>query len=106
MGLVRKMTRREAIKKRLAEATPGEWKFPYAGAMYSVEANKLIFPGPCDEQDATLIAHAPDDMRLLLEVVEVASNLTTDYGWKFKHNIPPKRYETLLEVLAKLEDEE
>lgn len=73
------------IKARLAAATPGPWEFDADDSeLYSINDEH----GGCitydlRSNDADFIIHAPEDIALLLEVVEVAMNhpdFTLDNG--------------------------
>lgn len=78
------MTRLEAIKKRLAEATPGPWKHYITGGIGEPIAHEIYDTVPTDdrmlcraakEHDGHFIAHAPADLAALLAVVEAAVDL-------------------------------
>jgi hypothetical protein len=77
----------DAIRKRLEAATPGDWEYNQGNIMVSrwSEADKegsqhvikdyvymVAWEGSCicDEEDVKFIAHAPTDIRELLEYVE------------------------------------
>lgn len=76
------MSREEDIRARLGAATPGPWKWqPYRSGgqtLYQVpdapvhELNilKTTDDWPPNNEDAALIAHAPDDLRYLLDRYE------------------------------------
>ena len=74
----------EPIKERLAAATPGPWEMSYdaddkwtsiTGQPYDDGGQWLVCPevATCEgepDADSTFIAHAPEDMRALIEEVE------------------------------------
>jgi hypothetical protein len=57
----------EAIKERLAAATPGPWT---QWATHYVCDKREKIAGPMLARDADLIAHAPEDLAALVEEVE------------------------------------
>lgn len=79
------MTRLDEIRARLEAATPGPWSADYwhgdplqtwavtddAGVKELAVADELT------EADALLIAHAPEDLRILLAVAEAAAEWIT-----------------------------
>lgn len=76
--------RLDAIAARLAAATPGPWQpYPWAGAWRVVPAYESSLE-ICDtgslthnaEEDATFIAHAPADIRSLLDELARLRTLT------------------------------
>lgn len=63
------MTRLEAIRARLEAATPGPWVKDVTGVWAGGEDNGRY------DANAALIAHAPDDLRLLLTVAEAVEEM-------------------------------
>lgn len=65
------MDRVEAIKDRLEKATPGPWEVGRQSGEPYVRGDKggttVMLFAPCQMEDAELIAHAPEDIRFLLE---------------------------------------
>lgn len=66
------MTSRSEILARLAAATPGPWQEVVRTVVRVESGGRLGAPvGHCDSlRDAELIAHAPDDLRHLLDVID------------------------------------
>lgn len=56
------------IKARLEKATPGPW-VEYDAKVY-VERGSVKIALPMGRKDAEFIAHAPEDIRFLLNVIE------------------------------------
>lgn len=75
------MSELDAIRDRLAAATPGPWRVPYPGCR-AIEAyddtvvvdtlNDGIGAGVCETADADFIAHAPEDVAILLAALDAA----------------------------------
>jgi hypothetical protein len=86
------MTKLDTIRQRWAAVTPGPWRRAWHGT-YEVEAPPNQLVADCGsigraKEDATAIAHAPDDIAYLLAEVErmrrfrarIASALGVIYG--------------------------
>lgn len=77
------MTRLDEIRARLEAATPGPWeayhaRFPnaYGEGFWRVDGpHERGYEGGFERADADLIAHAPEDLRLLLAVAEAAKDV-------------------------------
>lgn len=65
--------RRAEIEARLAAATPGPWEIT-GGGEYVSGPGIIVAPddGGVTDADANLIAHAPDDLRWLLDALAAA----------------------------------
>lgn len=64
------------IRERLAKATPGPWKFTgndttAIDEVNTVSTDQYYIAIKMGEADGKLIAHAPEDLRRLIEVVEL-----------------------------------
>lgn len=74
------MTRLARIRERLDAITPGQWTHRTDGDAAYVNAGTIgvtchIVDRGRNEGDAPFIAHAPEDVRLLLDVAEAARNV-------------------------------
>ena len=79
----------ESLRKRLEAATPTEWKAASGRGKYSVigttDTNGRSYslavlsaiPATHRKADADLIAYAPTDLRLALDVIDAAKELRT-----------------------------
>lgn len=71
-----------SVRKRLQEATPGPWEkeedsLAITGPVGAARDDRMIIydEGGHSEEDADLIAHAPTDLALALDVIEIAAEL-------------------------------
>lgn len=76
------MGRLDEIRARLAAATPGPWRVAHHGT-WEVEAPPHQVVADCGtvdraEADATLMAHAPDDLAYLLDRLDTLAGLLAD----------------------------